>query len=472
MVGETFAHYEITQKVGDGGMGSVWKALDKHLDRFVALKFLAPECVSDPVRVQRFIQEAKAASALQHPNIITVHDIVESRSTLFIVMEFVRGKTLDDLIGRKGLKLSVALRYAVQIADALARAHSAGIIHRDLKPSNIMVTNEGLVKVLDFGLAKLAETGDSSCLTTTTLAMSDRPRTKDGVIVGTPAYMSLEQVEGRDVDARSDMFSFGSVLYEMLTGRRAFEGSSPRGTISAILATEPARLRNVAPDLPREIESIIARSLRKDRERRIQDMRDLRILLEELREVSDSGSLQGVDAVTAPKAKHRISLVTAVLAVLVLVVGVAWFRFTRSNTEHVSRTVPVTTFPGLEVAPVLSPDGKQVAFIWNGEKRDESNLYVKLVDAGAPLQLTKGRGDYGQPAWSPDGRYLAFVRTELSTRRSSVFLVPALGGPERKVADLNGAYSLGLAWSPDGRWLAVPDISKDHPLGAIYLVSL
>ena len=421
---------KIIEKLGEGGMGNVWKALDKHLDRFVALKFLPAEFVSDSVRLKRFIQEAKAASGLQHPNIITIHDIAESDGALFIVMEYVPGKTLDDLIGRKGLKLSVALRYAVQVADALARAHAAGIIHRDLKPSNVMVTETGVVKVLDFGLAKLAERTNFASETTQTIAKADQPSTKEGVIVGTLAYMSPEQAEGKEVDARSDMFSFGALLYEMLTGRRTFEGTSAVRIMSAILSSEPAPLHQIAPELPREIESIVARCLRKDPERRIQDMRDLRILLEELREQSDSGTLQRADSASAAKTRRKFPVILIVLLALALLGAAAsWTRLTRARTEQTSRTIPVTSYPGIEVSPSISPDGKQVAFFWNGEKQADMNLYVKLVDAGAPLQLTHQQGAYGSPAWSPDGRYVAFLRSGGSDLTLGIFLVPALGGP-------------------------------------------
>jgi serine/threonine protein kinase len=234
MIGTTFAHYQVVEKLGEGGMGVVWKARDTHLDRFVALKVLPPEKVVDAERMRRFVQEAKAASALNHPNIVHVYDIAETDGVPFIAMEYVPGKTLDQLIGRKGMHVAEVLRYTVQIADALAKAHSAGIIHRDLKPSNIIVSDDGVVKVLDFGLAKLTEpaTGD---LGETRTVRAEKPETEEGVIVGTVAYMSPEQAEGKKVDVRSDIFSFGSVLYEMFTGRRAFQGDSRLSTLSAIL---------------------------------------------------------------------------------------------------------------------------------------------------------------------------------------------------------------------------------------------
>src|SRR6476646_9274179 len=251
MIGRTILHYEIGEILGRGGMGVVYKARDTHLDRFVAIKVLPPEKVADPERKRRFVQEAKAASALNHPNIVHIYDIAEADGIQFIAMEYVPGKTLDQIIGRKGLRLSEALKYAVQISDALAQAHAAGIIHRDLKPSNIMTNENGLVQVPDFGLAKLSETATSEFAETATIRAEEDPQTEEGTIVGTVAYMSPEQAEGKKVDARSDIFSFGSLLYEMITGRRAFQGQTKVSTLSAILNREPEPMEQVPRDVVR-----------------------------------------------------------------------------------------------------------------------------------------------------------------------------------------------------------------------------
>ena len=260
MIGKTLGHYQITEKLGEGGMGVVYKARDTHLDRFVAIKVLPPEKVADPERKRRFVQEAKAASALNHPNIITIYDIDQSDGTDFIAMEYVAGKTLDQRIGHRGLRLNEALKYAVEIADALAKAHSAGIVHRDLKPTNIMVNEDGAVKVLDFGLAKLTEQiqGDESARRPT-MDAGGKPITDEGVIIGTVSYMSPEQAEGKKVDARSDIFSLGSVLYEMVTGQRAFQGTSKMSTLSAILHQEPKPVSGIAPAIPADLEKLINR---------------------------------------------------------------------------------------------------------------------------------------------------------------------------------------------------------------------
>ncbi len=291
MIGQALGHYRIEAKLGEGGMGVVYRAFDTHLDRPVAIKILRADATTSPERQRRFVQEAKAASALNHPNIIHIYDISSSGGTDFIAMEFVTGKTLHQLIGKNDLPLRVTLKYSIQIADALARAHSAGIVHRDLKPANIIIDEDGRVKLLDFGLAKLTEKTVDSEAATATMTTEDAPLTEEGSIVGTVAYMSPEQAEGREVDARSDIFSFGSVLYEMVTGRRPFEGATKMSTISAILQKEPPPPGGLAPNLPAELEKIILRCLRKDRDRRTQHIDDVKLALEELRYDSASGKL-------------------------------------------------------------------------------------------------------------------------------------------------------------------------------------
>src|SRR5579859_1704639 len=316
MLGQTISHYSILEKLGAGGMGVVYKARDLRLDRFVAIKVLPSEHIADPERKRRFVFEARAASALNHPNIITVHDVASEDGMDYIVMEFVVGKSLDQRIGRKGLKLSEVLKYGSQIADALSAAHAAGIVHRDLKPGNIMVTESGLVKVLDFGLAKVAASGPMAATLTT-------KQTEEGAIVGTIAYMSPEQAEGKPVDVRSDIFSFGSVLYEMITGRQAFRGESKLSTLSAIIAKDPVLPSSIVPETPMELDKLILRCLRKDPDRRLQHMGDIKIALTELKEESESGRLvPGSGTLVLPNrapAKHRTAI--GVLALAVIEIG-------------------------------------------------------------------------------------------------------------------------------------------------------
>jgi serine/threonine protein kinase/Flp pilus assembly protein TadD len=281
LTGRTLGHYRIVEKIGAGGMGVVYRAEDTHLDRSVAIKVLSADAVADPEPKRRFAQEARSASALNHANIIHIYDIDTAEGTDFIAMEFVRGQTLDHVIGRDGLDTRQAVTCAVQIADALAAAHSAGIVHRDLKPANIMLTDKGVVKVLDFGLAKLMDQSQDGAFSTTRAAS---PVTEHGMIVGTVAYMSPEQAEGKAVDARSDIFSFGAVLYEMVTGRRAFAGDSTVGTLAAILHQEPAPSERIPP----ELETIIGRCLRKDPTRRSQHMGDVAVALQDLADAKNT----------------------------------------------------------------------------------------------------------------------------------------------------------------------------------------
>jgi len=467
MVGKVLAQYQITEKLGEGGMGVVWKARDTRLDRFVALKTLSAEKLADPERKRRFVQEAKAASALNHPNIVHIYDIADADGVQFIAMEYVAGKTLDQWIGRKGLRLNETLKYAIQIADALAKAHSAGIIHRDLKPSNIMVTENGLVKVLDFGLAKLAETAAGDSGETATVRAPEGPNTEEGTIVGTIAYMSPEQAEGKKVDARSDIFSFGSMLYEMVTGRRAFHGDSKLSTLSAILKEDPKPVSSITSDVPRDLEKIISHCLRKDPDRRFQHMADVKTLLEELKEESDSGKLTGITAGGTPGRKSRLPWALAGTALLLAALGMGlWLMHPTSHA--IPKAVPLTSYRGQQIYPAISPDGKQVAFAWDGEKEDNLDIYVKLVDAGTPLRLTSNPAPDYSPAWSPDARYIAFCR--FISDYTEIWMIPALGGAERKLGE--SARCGGLSWSPDGRYLALAGKNAPREPYSIFLLSV
>jgi serine/threonine protein kinase len=273
MVGQTILHYRVIEKIGAGGMGEIYKAEDTRLKRIVAVKALSPRLSADPERRKRFFQEARAASALNHPNIITLYDIISDDDTQCIVMEYVAGRTLRDVIPPGGLRAAHALQYATQMAGALAAAHAAGIIHRDLKPSNVMIATSGLVKILDFGLAKWIDPAFSG--QPGEQATVDQALTTEGSIVGTVSYMSPEQALGKRVDPRSDIFSFGCVMYEMITGRRAFEGSSGISTLSSILRDDVRPINETVPDVPPALDQIILRCLPKEADARWQSMKEI-----------------------------------------------------------------------------------------------------------------------------------------------------------------------------------------------------
>jgi Tol biopolymer transport system component len=484
MIGKTISHYRILEKLGGGGMGVVYKAEDTKLGRMVALKVLPPERVADPNRKRRFVQEARAASALNHPNIITIYDIDEAEGVHYIAMEHVEGKTLDRLIARHGLRVNEALKYAVQMAAALAKAHSAGIVHRDLKPTNVMVTDDGLVKVLDFGLAKLMEAAPASDAET---AVTLEPTTEEGTIVGTVGYMSPEQAEGKPVDARSDVFSFGSVLYEMLTGQRAFQGETKASTIAAILREEPKPLSQAVEGLPREVERIVKRCLRKDPAHRVQHMDDLKLALEELKEESDSGELADKAAVVAGLPRHierggvkpplprRLAL-AAIAAVVLAAAAVLAYWLTRPlPPPKVVSSVQITNDGSPKAAPIFT-DGSRLYFseptgaLWSPHQVSVAGGQPARISTPitAPYQFG------GLAGISPDGSEL-FVRSNQGTvLEGPLWVIPTVAGSGYRIS---GVISSGAWWSPDGERMvysrgntlnvAKRDGSESHQLATV-----
>ena len=437
-------------------MGVVYRAVDTRLGRPVALKLLHREQAVDHERKKRFIQEARAASGLNHPHIITIYEIGEEGEHDFIAMEYVAGRSLASLIARQRLSADESLKYAVQIADAMSAAHAAGILHRDLKPGNIMVTDQDRIKVLDFGLAKLIESAanpdDLTDRDTTESGIGALVRTEAGVVLGTAAYMSPEQADGKPADARSDIFSFGVVLYEMVTGRRAFGGASRMATLAAILTKEPDPPSHMVPELSADLEKTIVRCLRKSPDRRWQSMADLKVALEDLREESDPRRLY-----SAPRGGAIPPLVenrgrrddghddcgAAALGVFGL------WRINRKEPRVESR--PSLTRLTLDVGwtdyPAISLDGKLLAYASDRSGEGNQDIWVQHIPDGAPVRLTRNTADDVDPSFSADGSQIAFQSSRMD---GGIYVVSTLGGEERLLA----ARGSAPRFSPDGQWIA------------------
>jgi Tol biopolymer transport system component/tRNA A-37 threonylcarbamoyl transferase component Bud32 len=447
MTGTTVGRYELLEKLGEGGMGVVYRARDVNLNRLAALKFLPPHAELDSDRKRRFLQEAQAASALNHPNIVTIYEIGLAPPHEFIAMEYVQGTPLDALIGASGLPFRDVLAYSIQIADALAAAHAAGIVHRDVKPANVLISNSGVAKVLDFGLAKLAERASTAGDDVThTVAIGSSSRTVEGTIMGTVSYMSPEQAEGKAVDHRSDIFSFGAMVYEMLTGKRAFVGDSAVSTLAAILRAEPADVTEQLPDVPKEFNRIVRRCLEKAPERRWQSMADVRAVVEDLKQDVQSGQLRaailGEAAPATPRSFHSRWFLGIAGAIVVAAAGLVMLqpRETRTAASYVFRRL--TSDAASNVAPAISPDGKLVAYSSDRAQSGTTDIWVQQVAGGEPVRLTSGLGLCHSPTFSPDGSRIAFQGGPDSR---GVYLVSTFGGEARRIADGRGPM-----FSPDG----------------------
>jgi serine/threonine protein kinase len=474
-VGQTLGRYEIVDKLGECGMGVVYKARDARLNRFVALKLMLGTATDSDHQFRRFAQEAKAASALNHPNIITVYDIASDEGTLYIVMEYVAGKTLRQLIPPQGMRLGEAIKIAVQLADALSAAGAAGIVHRDLKPGNIMVTENGLVKVLDFGLAKfsVAELEGGAQASTMTLDLGQQVVTRDGVLAGTAAYMSPEQAEGMPLDTRSDIFSFGAVLYEMLTGQRAFQGNSKMSVLTSILRDDPKPLGERIANVPHQLETIVNRCLRKDPARRYQSFAEARLALLELQDESESGKLRS--AKSQPQSslmRRRVAPVLFVMVVVALTLaGLLYWRNGRTRRPIAElRITPFASYAGFQGFPAFSADGNQIAFAWTGGQGEVTHVFSKVIGTDAELQLTFGNNSDSLPAFAPDGRSVAFLRS-LPQGVTGIYQVSPLGGHERLIAQIPTAFYRSLSWSSDSGWLVTSGRSEREARSRLYVVS-
>ena len=466
--GHTIAHYQIRSVLGEGGMGKVYLAHDTKLDRKVALKILPPGLAANQESMRRFTQEAKTAAALHHPNIAQIFEIGEHGDTRYIAMEFVAGDTLRMLLSRRRIELKRGLEWTAQVASGLSAAHTQAVIHRDIKPENLVVTPAGQIKILDFGLAKLMKqngAGGASELTTMYMQSGNQTNTVPGMIVGTVSYMSPEQARGETVDQRTDIFSLGVVLYEIVTGQRPFKGRSTIDTLHAIINHEPARSTQSNPELPAELEDILAKALAKEPSERYQHAGDFEIDLRRLKRGIESNTLtstRGTALKQRPNAIFKYKWLVLGLILTAAGVFTGWWLgssgATRSSVPSLANVAltPLTADPGYEGEPTFSPDGQTIAYV--SDRSGNFEIFLKQIAGGPDLNITNNASDDVQPAFSPDGKQIAFVSTRSSSSNllypgvdysllgGDIWIMPALGGSARRIAESGNFPS----WSPDG----------------------
>src|SRR5277367_5105235 len=461
LIGQTVSHYRIVEKIGGGGMGVVYKAEDTRLRRFVALKFLPPALARDHSALARFQLEAQAASSLNHPNICTLHDIGEQDGHPFIAMEYMEGETLRHLLAGRAMSVETLLPLAIQIADALEAAHAKGIVHRDIKPGNIFVTDRGVAKILDFGLAKKLGSPEGSG-NSATLDLAEH-LTSPGSTLGTVAYMSPEQVSGKELDARTDLFSFGAVLYEMCTGALPFQADTAALIFHAILERNPVPSPQLNHAIPGKLDEIIQKALEKDRSLRYQSAAELRTDLQRLRRDTESGKVMvSGSAGSRRPSGWRLGWIAAAAAALLAVAAVVlYFRFAGNTKKQAGGWEQLTFYTDSAVYPALSPDGRMLTYI-RGENTffGPGDICVKLLPNGEPVQLTHGDTTRKMaPAFSPDGSKIVYGTVD----PWDTWEISVLGGEAR--AMMKNASS--LSWIEDGKRLLFSEIKSGLHMGVV-----
>jgi serine/threonine protein kinase/Tol biopolymer transport system component len=466
LIGRQLGGYHVLALLGAGGMGEVYRARDPRLGREVAIKILPAPFVNDADRLRRFNQEVRAAAALNHPNIVVIHSVEQAGDLRFVTMELIEGRTLAELIPRGGLPLDRILKIGIQLADGVSAAHKLEIVHRDLKPANVMVTSDGRVKILDFGLAKLKESQPASDAIT---ALPTEPQTAQGVIIGTVAYMSPEQAEGKALDYRSDLFSLGTMLYEMSTGERPFKGETTLSTITSILRDTPRPVTELNESLPSELARVIRRALVKDPERRYQTAKDLRNDLEEVKASVDSGGMRSArnrsDSVPGSQGARLWHAAIAVLLIAVAIGG-GIYALIQRRPPITSLQITQLTTSGNAERPAISPDGKFVAYVQH--EGDDYSLWIRQTTTGSNVQIVGPEPNV--TLWggtvTPDGGFVDFVRWQGSVEFMEIWRVPLLGGAARRLIE---HADTPVAWSRDSQRVAFVRISRTDATTAVII---